>query len=295
MRAPIYFTKMHGAGNDFVMLNGVRQKINPTPAFIRYLADRRLGIGADHVLLVEPPETTEADFKYRIFNCDGEEVEQCGNGARCFAVFVREEGLTSSREILVETKKALIRPRVESDGRVTVDMGCPIFPLDSIPFQPAGLERKRVGVTDDFSLLLDQEHVHFSVVSMGNPHAVIFVEDVDEAPVKTLGAKIEKYPAFPARVNVGFLECLNQHEGRIRVWERGAGETLACGTGACAAAVVGIQRGIFEKEVTLHARGGVLTIQWDGLINPNAHVYLTGPVQTVFNGSITLPEDIFYD
>ncbi|EJX07310.1 diaminopimelate epimerase [gut metagenome] len=174
-------------------------------------------------------------------------------------------------------------------------MGSPVFRWSSIPFEPEGLQRKCVGQTEDFSLLIDQEEVHFSVVSMGNPHAVTFVDNIDDALVETQGSILERHPVFPAGVNVGFLECLNEHEGRIRVWERGAGETLACGTGACAAAVVGIQRGYFQKIVSLHARGGVLTIQWDGLINPNAHVYLTGPVQTVFTGSIILPEDICHD
>lgn len=286
----IFFTKMHGAGNDFVMLNGIRQAINPTPEFIRFIADRRFGIGADQVLLVEYPETEEADFKYRIFNCDGEEVEQCGNGARCFAVFVREEGLTDKRQILVETKKAMIRPEVEEDGRVTVDMGVPIFAYEALPFVPERLSRDQEGEAERFALKLQDSEVFFSVVSMGNPHAVIRVDNVDKAPVTVQGPLIENSSVFPARVNVGFLEVINEHEGKIRVWERGAGETLACGTGACAAAVVGIQRGYFKKEVSLHARGGVLTIKWEGPKKPESHVYLTGPVQTVFNGSITLPE-----
>lgn len=295
MEKTIVFTKMHGAGNDFVMLNGITQAIDPTPDFIRYVADRRFGIGADQVLLVERPETDGADFKYRIFNCDGEEVEQCGNGARCFAVFVHEQGLTTKREILVETKKALIRPRVEEDGRVTVDMGRPMFEHAVLPFVPDGLDKDREGEADRYALEVGEETVRFSVVSMGNPHAVMRVDNADTAPVTNVGPLVENSSVFPARVNVGFLEVVNEHEGRIRVWERGAGETLACGTGACAAAVVGIQRGYFNKEVALHARGGVLTIKWDGMVDPEARVYLTGPVQTVFQGTITLPEGICHD
>ncbi len=286
------FTKMQGAGNDFVMLDGIRQEIEPAPVLIRYLADRRFGIGADQVLIVERAQVPGADFRYRIFNCDGHEVEQCGNGARCFAVFVREEGLTDKTRIRVETMKAIIEPEVMPDGRVTVNMGPARKVLEELPFVPDGLEFRSEGASRLYKANLSDCDVWFSVVSMGNPHAVICVEDVDAAPVAAVGPEMEHFRAFPARVNVGFLQALSRTYGRLRVWERGAGETLACGTGACAAAVEGIRRGLFDEEVTIQARGGELTIHWEGLKTPDAPVMMTGPAATVFKGVITIPEDI---
>lgn len=289
------FTKMQGAGNDFVMLNGIAQNINPTPELIRFLADRRFGIGADQVLMVERSERSDTDFRYRIFNCDGGEVEQCGNGARCFAVFVREEGLTQSRRIRVETMKAVIEPVVTEDGRVTVDMGEPRFMPSDLPFVPDGLETKTEGLSKVYHAPVGCGDVCFSTASMGNPHAVIVVDDVNAAPVETVGPAVEHCRAFPARVNVGFLEVVDRTHAKLRVWERGAGETLACGTGSCAAVVEGIRRGYFDSEVTLEARGGTLTIRWDGLSDPYAKVYLTGPAVTVFKGTVTLPEELIHD
>ena len=236
------FTKMQGAGNDFVMLDGIRQDIEPTPALIRYLADRRFGIGADQVLMVERARLPGVDFRYRIFNCDGDEVEQCGNGARCFAVFVREEGLTDKTSIRVETMKAVIEPEVRPDGRVTVNMGPARKAPEVLPFVPEGLESGTEGASRIYHAHLSCSDVWFSALSMGNPHAVIRVEDVDAAPVAEVGPRMEYFSAFPARVNVGFLQVVSRTRGKLRVWERGAGETLACGTGACAAAVEGISR-----------------------------------------------------
>ena len=291
----VFFRKMHGAGNDFVVLDGIRQTIDPNPAFIRYLADRRFGIGADQVLLVEKSHLDNVDFKYRIFNCDGGEVEQCGNGARCFAVFVREAGLTDKRVIRVETMKAIIEPEIKDDGRVTVNTGVPRHQPQDLPFLSSHLKVQQEGNAPLYCASLNDHDVWFSTVSMGNPHAVIHVESVETAPVTEVGPKLEHFASFPARVNVGFLEVVSRKWGKLRVWERGAGETLACGTGACAAAVEGIRRGYFDNEVTLEARGGNLTIHWDGLTVPNAPVYLTGPAQTVFNGVITIPEGISHD
>ncbi len=286
------FTKMQGAGNDFVMLDGIRQDIEPTPALIRYLADRRFGIGADQVLMVERARLPGVDFRYRIFNCDGDEVEQCGNGARCFAVFVREEGLTDKTSIRVETMKAVIEPEVRPDGRVTVNMGPARKAPEVLPFVPEGLESGTEGASRIYHAHLPCSDVWFSALSMGNPHAVIRVEDVDAASVAEVGPRMEYFSAFPARVNVGFLQVVSRTRGKLRVWERGAGETLACGTGACAAAVEGISRGWFDEEVTLQARGGELTIRWEGLKTPDAPVMMTGPATTVFKGVITIPEGI---
>ena len=293
--AELRFAKMHGAGNDFVMLDAIHQDIRPTPALICFLADRRFGIGADQVLLVERSDREDVDFRYRIFNADGGEVEQCGNGARCFAVFVREAGLTQKRAIRVETMKAIIEPQVQEDGRVTVNMGVPHWDPETLPFIPEGLEVRHEGVSPIYKAPLKDAEIWFSTASMGNPHAVIRVCDVDKAPVAQVGSYIETCAHFPARVNVGFLEVVSQMQGRLRVWERGAGETLACGTGACAAAVEGMRRGYFHNEVTLQARGGELTIQWDGMRQANAPVFMTGPAQTVFKGVITIPECLSND
>src|SRR5664279_3397413 len=267
------FTKMQGLGNDFVVFDGVRQRVELTPAQVRRLADRRFGVGCDQVLLVERAQG-DADFRYRIFNADGGEVEQCGNGARCFVVFVRDQGLTTKRELRVETAGGLIVPRLEDDGQVTVDMGVPRFAPEDVPFtagegaieEPLDVE----GVT-----------VRVSVLSMGNPHALQVVPDVDVAPVATQGPAIEHHPRFPQRVNAGYMQVVDRATIRLRVWERGAGETLACGTGACAAAVAAIRRGLVDSPVRVVTRGGELTIGWNGADTP---VIMTGPAVSVFEG-----------
>ncbi len=272
------FTKMHGLGNDFVVLDGVRQPVDLTPAQLRFLADRHFGIGCDQILLVEAPTRPGIDFRYRIFNADGGEVEQCGNGARCFVRFVHEQGLTGKSEIKVETRNGVIGPRLEANGEVTVDMGEPRFSPADIPF-----------VSDSDAvvqpLAVAGEDVDISVVSMGNPHAVQVVADVDSAPVAVQGPLIENHPQFPQRVNVGFLQVVDRHAARLRVFERGSGETLACGTGACAAAVAGIRRGLLASPVRIGTRGGDLNIAWDG---PGQPVLMTGPATTVFSGEIEL-------
>ena len=272
------FTKMHGLGNDFVVLDGVRQNITLTPAQLRFLADRNFGVGCDQILLVEKPGQAGVDFRYRIFNADGSEVEQCGNGARCFVRFVHEQGLTDKREIKVETKSGIISPRLEADGNVTVDMGKPVFAPDRIPFvspTDAVIQPLQVG---------DQE-VAITAVSMGNPHALQVVVDVDTAPVSIQGPMIESHPRFPQRVNAGFLQVVDRHSVRLRVYERGAGETLACGTGACAAVVAGISRDLLDSPVRVSTRGGELSIAWNG---PGTPVHMTGPAVTVFSGEIEL-------
>ena len=272
------FTKMHGLGNDFVVLDGVRQSVSLTPEQLRYLGDRHFGVGCDQILLVEKPTRPEADFRYRIFNADGGEVEQCGNGARCFARFVHDQGLTDQREIRVETQKGIIAPRLEGDGNVTVDMGEPRFLPAEIPF----LHDDDVVI---YNLDVADETLEISVVSMGNPHAVQVVADVETAPVGAHGPLIENHERFPQRVNAGFMQIVDRHTIRLRVYERGAGETLACGTGACAAAVAGIRRGELESPVRVTTRGGDLTIAWGGEGRP---VLMTGPAVTVFYGEIEL-------
>ncbi len=268
------FTKMQGLGNDFVVLDGIRQRVDLDPARVRALADRHFGVGCDQVLVVEPAQG-DADFRYRIFNASGEEVEHCGNGARCFVKFVRDQGLTEKREIRVETKNGLIVPRLEADGQVTVDMGAPRFAPADVPF---------TGGTGAVAEPLDVDGtvVQVSVLSMGNPHAAQVVADVDAAPVATQGPRIEHHPRFPQRVNAGYIEVVDRVTIRLRVWERGAGETLACGTGACAAVVAGIRRGLLDARVTVRTRGGVLTIGWAG---GGAPVLMTGPAMTVFEGT----------
>ena len=268
------FTKMHGLGNDFVVIDGVRQRVHLTPEQVRRLADRRLGVGCDQVLIVEAPTRPDVDFRYRIFNADGGEVEQCGNGARCFVKFVRDEGLTDKREIRVETAGGIIVPVLGDDGRVTVDMGVPRFEPARIPF----LADREATI---HPLDVDGRAVDITAVSMGNPHAVQVVADVERAPVTTEGPAIEHHPRFPERVNAGYMEVRDRANIRLRVWERGAGETLACGTGACAAVVAGIRRGLLEREVRVETRGGVLVIAWEG---PGAPVTMTGPATTVFEG-----------
>lgn len=273
------FTKMHGLGNDFVVIDAIRQPVELDPARVRFLADRHFGVGCDQLLVVEPSATPGVDFRYRIFNSDGGEVEQCGNGARCFVRFVHDQGLSDKREIRVETRAGLITPRIEADGQVTVDMGVPVFEPARIPFDSdsdAVVQPLQVG----------EQRVLISAVSMGNPHAVQVVADVDQAPVAELGPAIERHPRFPARVNAGFMQVVDRGHIRLRVFERGAGETLACGTGACAAVVAGIRRGLLDSPVRVDTRGGALSIAWDGDGRP---VLMTGPATRVFDAEIELP------
>lgn len=272
------FSKMHGLGNDFVVLDGIRQSVSLTSAQLRFLADRNFGIGCDQILLVEKASQPDVDFRYRIFNADGSEVEQCGNGARCFVRFVHDVGLTDKREIRVETQTGIIVPRLEEDGNVTVDMGIPRFLPNQIPF----LHDDDVVI---YSLDVADETLEISVVSMGNPHAVQVVNCVDGAPVADHGPLIENHERFPQRVNAGFMQVLDRQAIKLRVYERGSGETLACGTGACAAVVTGIRRGLLDSPVRVTTRGGGLTIAWGG---PGQPVLMTGPAVTVFSGEIEL-------
>lgn len=271
------FSKMHGLGNDFVVIDGMRQYVAFTPEQIRALGDRHTGIGFDQLLLVEPPEAPGADFRYRIFNADGGEVEQCGNGARCFVRFVHDQGLTTKDAIVVETKRGIIHPRLEADGLVTVDMGQPRFAPAEIPFESdTDAPEQSLALPDDTVLSI-------GAVSMGNPHAVTVVADVDTAPVAIQGPQVENHVRFPERVNAGFMQIVDRHNIRLRVYERGAGETLACGTGACAAVVSGIRRGLLDTPVRVQTRGGELKIAWQG---PGQPVIMTGPAVTVFTGEI---------
>lgn len=272
------FTKMHGLGNDFVVIDATRAPVDLTPARVKAIADRHFGVGCDQLLVVEPATQSGVDFRYRIFNADGGEVEQCGNGARCFVRFVHDKGLTDKREIRVETKSGVIAPRLREDGLVTVDMGVPELMPVKVPF-----------VSDSDALVqplqVGDATVAITAVSMGNPHAVQVVADVDTAPVTGQGALIERHPRFPARVNAGFLQVVDAHRVRLRVFERGAGETLACGTGACAAVVAGIVRNLVESPVRVETRGGELEIAWGG---PGKPVLMTGPAVTVFEGEMSL-------
>jgi diaminopimelate epimerase len=279
------FTKMHGAGNDFVVIDAINQQIAFTPAQWQRLADRRFGIGADQMLVVEKPQSPGVDFRYRIYNGDGGEVEQCGNGARAFVRYVTEKGLTAKRAIRVETLSGVIEPRMEDDGGITVDMGAPVLDAALVPFDAAGLEGQPQGDDTLWPLDVNDHTVLVSAVSMGNPHAVQVVDDVDTAPVAQDGPAIEHHPRFPKRVNAGFMHVLGRHAIRLRVFERGAGETLACGTGACAAVVAGIRRGLLDTPVRVETRGGELSIAWAG---GNAPVLLTGPAVTVFDGEIEI-------
>ena len=279
------FTKMQGAGNDFVMLDGVRQKIDLSAEQLRRLADRHFGVGADQILVVEPARQPGVDFRYRIFNADGGEVEQCGNGARCFVKFVRAAGLTDKRAIRVETLGGTIAPVLEDDGSVTVDMGVPVFEPARVPFNAAGLRARREGQLDIFTLDAPLAGAEIAVVSMGNPHAVQIVADVDAAPVAEFGPRIERHPRFAERVNAGFMQILDRDRVRLRVWERGAGETLACGTGACAAVVSAILRGVLNADVRVDVRGGTLRVRWAGEDRP---VLMSGPAVEVFSGEIEI-------
>jgi diaminopimelate epimerase len=283
------FTKMHGAGNDFIVIDAINQQVDFKPEQWQRLADRRFGIGADQILIVERPSEEGCDFRYRIFNNDGGEVEQCGNGSRAFVRFVSDKGLTDKRSIRVQTMAGIITPRLETDGSVTVDMGAPRLEPALVPFDNQGLAGVPQGRDTLWPLTVRargaEQTVLVSTVSMGNPHAVQVVEDVDTAPVAETGPQIEHHPRFPKRVNAGYLQVLDRGHVKLRVFERGAGETLACGTGACAAVVAGIRRGLLDSPVQVEARGGRLSIAWAGEGQP---VFLSGPAETVFEGEITL-------
>lgn len=274
----VNFTKMHGLGNDFMVIDAINQKLDLSAAQIQQWSDRRFGIGFDQLLLVEKPKTDQAEFLYRIYNADGSEVEQCGNGARCFARFVVEKGLTTSTVIPVETHSGLISLKVLADDLVEVDMGAPVFTPSALPFTA---EQQ----ADAYTLDVDGEKLELGAVSMGNPHVVIKVDDIDSAPVERLGPLLESHSRFPNRVNVGFMQCQDRGHIRLRVYERGAGETLACGTGACAAVVSGIQRGWLDQEVEVSLAGGQLIIRWQGASSP---VLMTGSATTVYEGQIEL-------
>lgn len=274
------FTKMQGAGNDFVVIDATETPFALNVSQLRRLADRHFGVGCDQVLVVERSTRPGTDFRYRIFNADGAEVEHCGNGARCFVQYVRERGLTTKREIRVEILSGIIVPRLEDDGEVSVDMGAPILDPARVPFTT-----ERPGLVQ--SLEIDGKQLELAVLSMGNPHAVQVVADVDAAPVQTEGPRLERHPRFPKRVNAGYMQIVDRGRIRLRVWERGVGETLACGTGACAAVVAGIARGLLEASVRVEARGGALTVSWAGGDNP---VWMKGPAMTVFEGTMELAE-----
>ncbi len=284
------FTKMHGLGNDFVVLDGISQSVSLTAAQWKWLGDRHFGVGADQMLLVEVATRERIDFRYRIFNHDGNEVEHCGNGARCFVRFVTDRGLTTKRTIKVETVNGVIELRLQEDGQVTVDMGAPIFTPAQVPFDAAMASTSVHPHTWD--LPVAGKSVKVTVLSMGNPHAVQVVDDVARAPVLSQGPLIEAHAAFPRRVNAGYMQIVDRHAIALRVYERGAGETLACGTGACAAVVAGILRGLLDSPVVvrpaaLGEHAGTLTIEWAGGTAP---VLMTGPVATVFTGEITVPD-----
>ena len=284
---------MHGAGNDFIVLNGIDQDLtNITREQWKKLAHRQLGIGADQILLVEKATRPDADFRYRIFNSDGGEVEQCGNGSRCFVRFVLDQGLSRKNPLRVEVAHTILTLKSHDDGQVEVDMGAPIFEHSQIPFNASDLASKQELHEMLYALPIKTPAAHDSwigVVSMGNPHAVQVVGDINSAPVLEEGPSIEKNPVFPKRVNAGFMQILNRHEIQLRVYERGAGETLACGTGACAAVVSGIRRGLLDSPVKVHTRGGDLQIAWGGLINEVIQpVIMTGPAITVFEGEVKI-------
>lgn len=287
----IQFTKMQGAGNDFVVLDETKGRLGLTPAHYRFLGDRHFGVGADQILTVRPSPAEGIDFEYVIHNADGNEVEQCGNGSRCFARFVRDQGLTGKDRIRVKTMKGVIEPLLTPDGRVTVDMGAPVFNPADIPFDDSGLSLQAMGSWGNWPLApvesAQAAPLLVATVSMGNPHAVTLVADVDAAPVATLGPQVQANPRFTQGVNVGFLQVVSRSQVRLRVYERGVGETLACGTGACAAVVAGIRLGLLDARVDVQTRGGMLTIAWEGM---GASVFMTGPATTVFRGEIDLPE-----
>jgi diaminopimelate epimerase len=270
------FTKMHGLGNDFLMLDLVTQRVRLDEALIRRLSDRHFGVGFDQLLVVEPPHQPDVDFRYRIFNADGSEVAQCGNGARCFARFVRDRRLTRKDTLRVATASGIITLQIDSQGWVTVDMGPPRLEPSAIPFVADNAAL-------DYRIEVDGELYQIAAVSMGNPHAVLRVDDVENAPVKTLGPRLESHPRFPERVNVGFMQVINRQEIKLRVYERGTGETLACGTGACAAAVAAMRWGLVDRDIKVHLPGGPLRIRWS---HDNASVLMTGPTARVFDGTL---------
>jgi len=285
MRLP--FTKMQGAGNDFVVLDATRAPVPLTPEQVKRLGDRRFGVGADQILVVEATDTPGVDFRYRIYNAfSGDEVEHCGNGARCFVRFVRDKGLTEKTTIRVETINNLLELRLRPDGRVTVDMNVPILEPARVPFDATGLTPRRVGQVEFWPLALENLTVDVAVLSMGNPHAVLRVDDVQATAVETVGPAIERHARFPRRVNAGFMQVVSRHEIALRVYERGSGETLACGTGACAAVVAGVRAGWLDGRVDVHTRGGLLTVEWAGA--PDDPVLMTGPAETAFEGEIEL-------
>jgi diaminopimelate epimerase len=310
----ISFTKMHGAGNDFVVLDETRARLHLSAAQYRYLGDRHFGVGADQILTVRPAPDNSVDFEYIIHNADGGEVEQCGNGSRCFVRYVRERGLTDKTSIRVKTINNILTLTEQADGRVTVDMGVPVFDLAVIPFDKAYAQPLELNNWQKWqivqvstaqtaiksianSLPNDFNKAEVAVLSMGNPHAVQVVADVDTAPVLTVGPWVESHPAFPRRVNAGFMQIVNRQQIRLRVFERGAGETLACGTGACAAVVAGIRLGLLDSRVDVHARGGILTVEWAAMlpgqaVNLSAPVMMTGPATTVYQGTIDIPDNI---
>ncbi|SEJ40899.1 diaminopimelate epimerase [Achromobacter sp. NFACC18-2] len=287
------FTKMHGAGNDFVVLDGVRQAIDMTPERARALGDRHFGIGADQILLVERATRPDADFRYRIFNSDGSEVEHCGNGARCFVRFVHEQGLSDRNPLRAEIATGILVLDEGDDEQVTVEMGSTRFDPAALPFDPAGLPSRTQGQDTIWELDLDApagmpRTVAISAVAISNPHAVQVVDDVDTAPVAVLGPLIEHHPRFARRVNAGFMQVVDRHNIRLRVFERGAGETLACGTGACAAVAAGIRRGLLDSPVRVQTRGGVLTVAWNG-----EQLRMTGPAESVFTGQVDIDKLVF--
>ncbi len=283
----IRFTKMQGAGNDFVVLDETTERLHLTPAHYRFLADRHFGVGADQILTVRPAPQSDVDFEYVIHNADGGEVEQCGNGSRCFVRYVREQGLTDKTTVRVKVQGGVITLQEMSDGQVMVDMGAPVFDLPQVPF--AASHANALNDTSWQLALSNGDAVKVGVVSMGNPHAVQVVADVGTAPVLVQGPLIEHHAAFPKRVNAGFMQVVNRGAVRLRVFERGAGETLACGTGACAAVVTGIRWGLLDARVTAQTHGGTLTIEWQGGDTP---VRMTGPATTVFQGDITIPDTL---
>jgi diaminopimelate epimerase len=291
MRIP--FTKMQGAGNDFVVLDETRDRLGLSAAHYRFLGDRHFGVGADQILTVRPSPAAGIDFEYVIHNADGAEVEQCGNGARCFARFVHDRGLTDKAVIRVQTQKGVIEPRLMPDGRVTVNMGAPVFALEQIPFDAAGLAFQAQGSWGNWPLALvepvQEAPVLIAPVSMGNPHAVLQVASVDTHPVLVQGPQVQASPRFPQGVNVGFMQVVDRSHIRLRVYERGVGETLACGSGACAAVVAGIRLGLLGGSVEVHTHGGMLNIAWAG---DTAPVLMTGPATTVFQGEIELPDNL---
>ena len=290
----IRFTKMQGAGNDFVVLDETQGRLGLSAAQYRFLADRHFGVGADQILTVRPSPGEGIDFEYVLHNADGGEVEQCGNGARCFARFVHDKGLSGRDTLRVQTKSGVIAPRLTADGRVTVDMGRPEFDPAKVPFDPAGLAPVAQGSGQKWPLALDGQAqaapVLVAVASMGNPHAVQLVDDVDTAPVAQTGPLIENHVRFPQRVNAGYLQVVDRRHVRLRVFERGVGETLACGTGACAAVASGIRLGLLDAEVEVETRGGRLTIAWSG--READSVFMTGPATTVFEGQIDIPDTL---